>query len=105
MLERSEGLADGTKHYLQEIQGNHLHLCGRTSYQSTQPGHLTYLTPIISAEVRNLQICSYVGYIQSVSVFSDGFHSDSTLILKTTVMNQYMDIDARSYGCGVSKLF
>jgi hypothetical protein len=43
MLERSEGLTDWTKHYLQEMQGIRPHVSGRLSDQSTQLGHLSHL--------------------------------------------------------------
>jgi hypothetical protein len=40
----------------------------------------------------------YVG-----SLFSDDFHSDSTLILKTIAMKHCMDTGARPHVCGVSE--
>jgi hypothetical protein len=43
MLERSEGLADWTKHHIQEIEGISPHISGRSSGQSTQLGHLSHL--------------------------------------------------------------
>jgi hypothetical protein len=43
MLERSEGLADRTKHHLQEIQGIRPHVSGSSTDQPTQLGHLTQL--------------------------------------------------------------
>jgi hypothetical protein len=42
-LERSEGLADWTKHHIQEIKGIRSHVFGSAFDQSTQHGHLPHL--------------------------------------------------------------
>jgi hypothetical protein len=109
MLERSEDLADWTKHHLQEIRGIHPHVCGRSSNQSTQLGHLSHLdshycsrsqkttTPSNVDYVWNL--CFYVGTIQRIC--ADDIYSDTTLILTTVAMKECMDTGARPHVCGV----
>jgi hypothetical protein len=98
MLERSEGLADWTRHCLQEIQGIRLHVSGRSSDKSTQPGNFSHYlsrsqkttTPPSVDYVWNL--CFYLGTIQRICLFSDEFYSDSSLTLTTINMKQGMDI-------------
>jgi hypothetical protein len=60
MSGRSEGPADKTKHHLQEVQGiDHTSLIG---HPSSQPSFdiSPLWTPIITAEVRKLQLRPYV---------------------------------------------
>jgi hypothetical protein len=56
MLECSEGLADWAQHHMQEIQGIRPHVSAAASDQSTQCGHLSIWTPVITAEVKRLQL-------------------------------------------------
>jgi hypothetical protein len=64
-------------------------------------------TLVIAAEVRKLQLrpvgklCSYVGTIQRICLFTDDFYSDSTLILTTVAVKQCIDIGASPHVCGV----
>jgi hypothetical protein len=94
MLERREGLADGTKSHIQEIQGICLHVSGRLSVQSNQLEHLSHLYPCYQSRSKknyNSIQCRlsgkisifYVSTIQRIYLSSDDFYSDSTLILTT----------------------
>jgi hypothetical protein len=98
MLERSEGLSDRTEHHQQEIQGIHPHL--NSHYCS---GGQKTTTPSSVDCVRKL--CFYFGTIQGICLFSDDFYSDSTLILTTIAMRQYMAKNARPQVCGVFLMF
>jgi hypothetical protein len=71
-------------------------------------------TSIITAEVKELPLCPVQIMCESCVLCwyraenclpSDDFYSDSTLILTTVAVNQCVDIDARSHGCGVFFFF
>jgi hypothetical protein len=67
------------------------HVSGRSSSQSTQFGHLPHLdSHYCSRSQKDMALSnvdyvwklrSYVGTMQKISLFSDDFYSDSTLIL------------------------
>jgi hypothetical protein len=92
MLERSEGLADWTKHHIQETQEIRPHCSARPSDQSTQLGHLSHLdsdnyrsrsqkTTAPSGVHWVGKLCLCVGTIQRICLSSDDFYSDNTLVL------------------------
>jgi hypothetical protein len=56
MLERSVGLADRTKHHLQEIQGLRPDISNRPSDQTTQLGHLSHLDSHYRSRSQKLQL-------------------------------------------------
>jgi hypothetical protein len=103
MLERSEGLADWTKHHLQEIQeSTHMsmvvHPISEPSLDISHPNShyhsRSQKTTAPSSVDYTWKLCSYFGTIQIICLLSDGFNSDSTLIW-TTAMKQCMDIGPR----------
>jgi hypothetical protein len=111
MLERSEGVANWSKHHTQEIQRIRPHVSGRSSDQSIHLGHLSPLdSSYRSRSQKNTtppsvdlvgKLCIYVGTKQRICLSSDYFCSDSTVILTTIAMKQWTDMGARPHVCGV----
>jgi hypothetical protein len=101
MLERSEGLADWTKH--------HLHVSDRPSGKSTQLW--TSLTSELTLSQQKSENYNSVqcrvsgkivfGTIQRICLSSDEFYTNSTLILTTIAVKWCMDLDARPHVCAV----
>jgi hypothetical protein len=96
MLESSEGLADWTKHHIQEIQGIHPHVS--VDHPISQPnfGHLSLLHSHYRGRSQKTttpssvdwvgKLCFYVGTVQTICLFSDDFYFDSALILTTVAV-------------------
>jgi hypothetical protein len=82
----SEGLVDWTKHHRQEIQGICQHVSGRSSDQSTQLGHLSHYHGRSKKNYNSVQcrlsgkIFFCIGSIWRISLSSNDFYSDSSLV-------------------------
>jgi hypothetical protein len=77
MLERNEGIADSTKHHIQEIQGIRPHVSDRPFDQSNQLGHLSHMDSnyhsrskknynSVQGRLNGKIFVSYVGTIQRI---------------------------------------
>jgi hypothetical protein len=63
MLERREGLADSTRHHIQELQGTRPHVSDRPSDQSTQLGSLSHLDSHYRSRSQKTETPSSVDYV------------------------------------------
>jgi hypothetical protein len=103
MFESSEGLADWTRHHVQEIHGIRPRVSAGPSDLPAQLLHLSHPVSHYCSRSQKTEtpsnvdyawkLCVYVGTIQRICLFSDDFYSDSTRIVTTTAVNECINVD------------